>query len=137
MNINMTSRVKSAMVLLGTLAIGLALGAMLWSTIHTRQMEKIRSLREHRTLSDIVLGVVEPVDDAQKGMVEEAVSEYQNKMSEVYREMGRRRRAESDSLGARLGRFLNPEQQKNVEHWLERNRRGSRSSSRSDSTETN
>ena len=133
----MSSRTKSALVLLGTLFIGLAVGAMLWSTVHNRQMEKIRSLREHRTLTDIIVGVVEPADDAQRELVANAVSEYQEAMSLVYDRMSRARQVESDRLKDQLSTFLNPVQQQNFQDWLIRNRRGSRSGSRSDSTNTN
>jgi hypothetical protein len=134
MRSEMTSRTKSALVLLGTLVLGMAIGAMLWSAVHTRQMEKIRSLREHRTLTDLIVGIVEPVDDAQRVLVENAVSDYQEGMTAVYDEMGRTRRAASDSLREELSHFLNPAQQKNFDDWLSRNRRGSRSGSRADST---
>jgi hypothetical protein len=133
----MSSKVKSAFILLGTLALGMALGAMLWTTLHTRQMEKIRSLREEQTLTDMVVEVVDPVDEAQLIMVEEAVAVYQEGMSSVYGEMSRARRAASDSLREKLDMFLNTSQQENFDDWLRRMRRGSRSSSRSDSTNTN
>ena len=133
----MSSKVKSALILLGTLALGMALGAMLWTALHTRQMEKIRSLRESQTLTDMVVDVVDPVDEAQLIMVEAAVATFQEGMSSVYDEMSRARRAASDGLRDQLSEFLNVSQQENFDEWLSRNRRGSRASSRSDSTTTN
>jgi hypothetical protein len=133
----MSSKVKSALILLGTLALGMALGAMLWTALHTRQMEKIRSLRENQTLTDTVVDVVDPVDEAQLIMVEAAVATYQERMSSVYHEHSRARRAATDWFRDQLSEFLNASQQENFDDWLSRMRRGPRASNRTDSTNTN
>ena len=130
----MNSKTKSALVLLGTLILGVVIGAMAWTTLHNKRVEEIRSLRERGRLSSVVEDVISPVDANQAAEIREIVADYEARLSAVLEQMHVARRAASDSMRARLTPLLSDEQATNFERWLERNRRPSRSNGRRDST---
>jgi hypothetical protein len=133
----MNSKTKSALVLLGTLMLGIAIGAMLWTAVHNKQMAEIRSLRTRGALPRVIESVVEPIDAEQRENVRAVVSRYEDGLSEIYREMARARTSATDSLRLYLGEFLNESQIARLDDWLRERRRSPRSSSaRSDSVKT-
>jgi len=133
----MNSKTKSALVLLGTLVLGVALGAMLWSAAHNQRMAKIRSLRDRGALPTVIENVVHPENESQREQVQVVVSKYEDKLSRIYHELRRARSEATDSLRYHLGEILSEDQAVLLDEWLRERRRPSRSDGRGDSSSSN
>ena len=120
-------------MLLGTLVLGIALGAMLWSAEHNRRMANIRSLRDRGALPKVIENVVQPEDEGQRERVFTVVSKYEAKLYRIYHEMARARSEATDSLRYHLGEFLSANQAVLLDEWLRERRRPPRASVRGDS----
>lgn len=132
----MNSKTKSALVLLGTLALGIALGAMLWSAAHSRRMAEIQALRHQGALTTRIQTVVQAVDESQGNQVREVVARYESGLLEIYGEMATARRQATDSLRYHLGEFLSDNQMQYLDVWLRERRRPPRPNLRTDSVST-
>ena len=123
----MNVKTKSAFVLLGILILGLVLGVMLQTTIHNKQMEQTRSLRDRGALSEVIENVVEPHDERQARAVREIVTHYEEVLHELMHESRRSRSAVFDSMHQRLvNDVLSADQVQALDEWRDRNRRGNR-----------
>jgi len=130
----MNSTIKSVLVLLVTLGIGVAIGAMLWATVHNMQMERTRSLRDREELSKRIENAIVPQDESQREQVHAIVVTYHSRLTDIYRESSRSVRNAVDSLRVQLGDVLDEAQLERLDDWLRANRRsGSRNSSRNSS----
>lgn len=127
----MNVKSKSAFVLLGILILGLVLGVMLQTTIHNKQMERTRSLRDRGALSEVIEGVVKPRDEAQAQAVREIVTHYEEVLTEWMHEARRSRSALFDSMHQKLvNDVLSEDQIQALDEWRDRNRRGNRRSAK-------
>ena len=124
----MNTKSKLAFVLLGILILGLVLGLMLQTTIHNKQMERTRSLRDRGALSEMIEDVVKPHDEAQAQAVREIVTHFEEMLVELMRESRRIRSAVFDSMHQDLIRnVLSADQVQALDDWRDRNRHGNRS----------
>lgn len=133
----MNSTTKSVLVLIVTLGIGVAIGAMLWAAVHNMQMERTRSLRDRDELSRRIENAIVPQDETQREQVHAIVETYHSRLSHIYRQSSRSVRNAVDSLRVQLGDVLDETQLERLDDWLRANRRsGSRNTSR-DSSQSN
>ncbi len=130
----MKTRTKSALVLLGTLLIGIVIGIMAWSTVHNRQLERTRSLRSRGALEDVIVHAVSPLSSEKEAEIREIVSGVADELNELFREAFEVRTRKLDSMLVQLDQVLSPEERARLEAWRERNSRSSRSRSRRDSS---
>jgi hypothetical protein len=129
----MKPKSKSAIVLLGTLVLGILLGGFGWSAIHNQRIDRMHSLRNSGTLSHVVQEVVKPVDSAQSARIDSIATAAERDLKTMYREVSTRRSARFDSMRISLEDILSPEQVERLEEWINRNRRNTRRSSRENS----
>ena len=130
----MNSTIKSVLVLLVTLGIGIAIGAMVWATVHNMQMERIRSLRDRGALSRRIEEVVVPQDSTQSRQIQAIVATHESRLSDIYHESSRAIGNAVDSLRVQLGVVLDDDQLTRLDNWLRESRRsGSRNGSRNSS----
>lgn len=123
----MSAKSKSIFVLVGILVLGLVLGVMLQTTIHNKQMERTRSLRDRGALSEMIADVVKPESDAQSQAVKEVVTRWEESLDEMMHDAFRMRSALFDSMHQELAQdVLTPEQVDALDEWRTKNRRGSR-----------
>ena len=125
---------KTVFVLVGTLAIGIAIGALWQSTLHNRRMEALANMRNQGGLYSSVDRYIDPVDQAQEDTLRSLSKVYQRKLSRFYGHYLWHKSTLMDSLKTDMYPLLTPEQTTQITPWFERNIRRNRSS-RSDSTD--
>ena len=116
----MTASTKSAILLLATLIVGVLIGFLASSVLVNQRLAKITEMRERGGLNRVMLGVIQPVDEAQaeqiRAILEPAVEEF----IQMSRETAQRRRAVMDSVKKDLEAVLTPEQQERLDMWTSR-----------------
>ncbi len=124
----MNTKLKSALVLLGTLVLGIVIGVLVQTAVHNQRMETARSLRNRGALSDVIERVVKPRNEEQAEEIRALVNRYEAKLSEMLRESWKTRGAEFDSMRqALIDSVLFDDQVTALDEWRERNRHQPRS----------
>ncbi len=124
----MNAKSKSVLVLLGTFILGVLLGGFGWSAIHNQRIERMHSLRNSGTLSQIVQDVVSPTDDVQSQKIDSIATAFEFELKQVFRDASRLRSAMFDSMRTELSDVLTLEQSDLLEAWTKKNRRSARRS---------
>jgi len=124
---------KTVFVLLGVLAIGLALGALGQSTMHNRRMEKLSEMRRQGGLYGQIDRHIDPIDLAQEDTLKAISHRHQDRLERLYRRYRWYRSGYMDSLRTELEPVLDSVQAVDLKPWLDRETRRRRPS-RSDST---
>ena len=124
---------KTIFVLLGTLAIGIAIGALWQSTLHNRRMEALANMRSHGGLYSQVDRYIDAVDLAQEDTLRSLSKVYQLKLGRFYGHYQWHKSTLMDSLKTDMYPLLTPEQIAQIDPWFERSIRRN-GMSRSDST---
>ncbi len=124
----MNTKSKSALVLLGTLVLGIVIGVLLQTAVHNQRMETARSLRNRGALSDVIERVVKPRNEDQAEAIRALVTRYEAKLSGMLRESWRTRGTLFDSMRqALVDSVLFDDQVTALDEWRERNRHQPRS----------
>lgn len=124
---------KTIFVILGTLVIGLLVGALGQSSLHNRRMEKIAEMRRQGGLYDSVDRYIDAIDRAQEDTLRAVVMVYQEKLERNYRRYRWHRRTVMDSLKSEILPLLTEQQIEDITPWFDRNARRP-DASRRDST---
>jgi hypothetical protein len=124
---------KTIFVLLGTLAIGIAIGALGQSTMHNRRLEKLAEMRRQGGLYASIDRYINPVDEAQEETIRALAKDYQNKLGRFLGHYQWHRSRLMDSLKTDITPILTPEQVEQIAPWFDRWKREVRPSTK-DST---
>ncbi|MDE2996432.1 MAG: hypothetical protein OXT73_06820 [Bacteroidota bacterium] len=134
---------KTISILVGTLLIGIAIGALGWSTIHNRRAEQLREMRRQGGLYGSIDRYIDPVDSLQEGRLRDLSSAYQDTLSRFWRHFLWHRTELMKDFEEDLLQELNTVQQENIRPYLDRMttmpdyaRRDSTRKAESDSSET-
>jgi hypothetical protein len=114
----MSARLQSTLVIVGTLLIGMVLGALLWSTIVTKRTERISQLRQPAHFLKFLEEVIQPQDEEQR----EAIRSVVNAHSMQFRAMFAELRSRGDSLQIKLAPLLSEAQQDRLKTALGKRR---------------
>ncbi len=119
----MTTRNKSVLIIIGTLILGMVLGALVWSSFHTRRMQQIANLRMSDRLVAFIEKTVEPTDTAQQAAIREVVETHHVSIRELMDQV----RDQQATLQSELAEVLTEAQhEKLTKAFGERFRRGRR-----------
>ena len=119
----MKAQTKSALLLFATLLVGVLLGVLGASTLHSRRVEQIRSTFERRGgITDMFEEVIQPADDAQRTQIRAALEQTEVRFREIRRECRDQFVASRDAMRADLNPVLTPAQQPRLDEWLKRDR---------------
>jgi hypothetical protein len=116
----MKLQAKSIFVLIGTLLIGIALGALGQSTMHNRRLEKLNEMRRQGGLYSAIDRYIDPVDQSQEDTLRALAKSYQGKLGEFYRHYQWHRSTLMDSLKTDMTPLLTPDQIIQIAPWFER-----------------
>ncbi|GIV61965.1 MAG: hypothetical protein KatS3mg044_0831 [Rhodothermaceae bacterium] len=119
----MKARTRSALILVVTLLVGVALGALGASALYNHRLEKLRELGRPAGFSMHLERVIEPVDEAQRQQIRDVLEDAGRRLSTLRRAHQAEYRAVIDSTRAALDSLLTPAQKERLERWLERDRR--------------
>lgn len=106
----MTTRNKSILIITGTLLLGMVLGALVWSSIHTRRMQQIADLRSTDRLMAFIEQAVQPTDDAQRTAIRDVVQSHQTAVRGLMDQV----REQQTALQGQLTEVLTPAQQERL-----------------------
>jgi hypothetical protein len=108
-------------ILAGTLVIGIAIGALGWSTIHNQREERLREMRRQGGLYGYIDRYIDPVDSLQEQRLRTLTSAYQDTLSRFWRHYMWHRTELMKDLEADLLPELNEDQKVDIRPYLDRN----------------
>lgn len=120
----MSARVKSILLIVATLLIGLLLGALLNARLAEQRMERIASLRSERGFVRYMEDVVAPANEAQREALRDVLHRAGERMAAHQERSRQEARAMLDSTRAELAEILTPEQLQRLDDRMQANRRG-------------
>lgn len=114
---------KTIAILVGTLVIGIAIGALGWSTIHNQREDRLREMRRQGGLYGYIDRYIDPVDSLQEQRLRALTSAYQDTLSRFWRHYMWHRTELMKDLEADLLPELNEQQKVDIRPYLDRNTR--------------
>ena len=114
---------KSITVLVVTLMIGIAIGALGWSTIHNQREDRLREMRRQGGLYGYIDRYIDPVDSLQEERLRSLSSAYQDTLSRFWRHYMWHRTELMKEFETDLLPELNEEQSVAIRPYLNRNTR--------------
>ncbi len=122
----MSARVKSALLLLISVGIGMLLGALLQARLAEQRLERLALLRTEMGLARALERIVEPTDEAQRQAIQGVLESSVQNMAAHMRQNRERSVALLDSTMQALHAVLSDEQieqlNEQMESWQERMR---------------
>ncbi len=119
----MNPRVKSGLLLLATLLIGMVLGALLNARLAEQRLERIAFLRTSRGFMRFIDNAIEPQDEAQRAAIETILERSASRMADHTARSRREVRMIVDSTITQLSTVLSKEQMDRLERRMEMGRR--------------
>ena len=116
----MTARVKSILLLLATLLIGMVLGALVNARLAEQRLERIAFLRSQRGFIQAMERAIAPHDEAQREAVRAILDEAALRMATQLQQNGRAMQAILDSTKTELQTVLDADQLQRLERLEER-----------------
>ena len=126
----MSARAKSILLLLGSIAIGMVLGALLQARLAEERLDRLAVLRSERGLSRALVQFVEPVDDEQRQAIQAIVASSSRRMAAQIEQNREASIALLDSTVRALHEVLNEDQIEQLNTRLERMERRMRGRNR-------
>ncbi len=130
----MTARTKSILLLLGTLLIGMLLGAFVHTLMVEDRIERITSLRSQAGFVRFMENMIEPTDDAQRQAIRNVLDETAEKLNVHHAESRGTVQEIMESFRASLDSLLTEEQIHALNERMERAWKYKRSRGRRDSS---
>lgn len=118
----MTSRSTSILIVLGTLVVGIAIGALATGAIMNNRLDELEALRMQGGVQSFLQRGIEPVDDAQRERIRAAIEGVESRQMELRRSMFQQHRILFDSLRAELDVILTDDQKDQLRAMMTRER---------------
>lgn len=119
----MSPRVKSILLIIATLLIGLVLGALVNARLAEKRIERIASLRSERGFVQFIEDAVRPTDEAQREAIRDVLRRAGERMAAHQERSRRQARALLDSTRSELAEVLTDEQMQRLDERFEAGRR--------------
>lgn len=114
----MKTQTKSALVLIVTLLVGVAIGAVGWSIVHNERMERMREMRREGGLYGVIDRYIDPESAGQEERLRAVADRYHRQLEDIYGLARSQRNVALDSMRAELSTMLSPVQQEAMAEWL-------------------
>ncbi|MDZ4698786.1 MAG: hypothetical protein SH809_03675 [Rhodothermales bacterium] len=118
----MTSRSTSLLIVLGTLVVGIAIGALATGAIMNNRLDELEALRMQGGVQSFLERGIQPVDDAQRERIRQAIEGVESRQMELRRRMFQEHRILFDSLRAELDVILTDDQKEQLSTMMTRER---------------
>ena len=115
----MTSKSKSIAILLCTLVLGMAMGALLFGAVQRHRLGPAMRLVRPQHMIGSIEHVVRPADEEQRQAIREVVGDVVEEMGQMRLEVWTQMRSQMDSLEERLKPVLSEEQQERLSAHLD------------------
>lgn len=119
MNVDMNARTKSILIIIATLLIGIAIGALGTGTILNQRVETLQALREDDGFMFFIERVVEPVDETQQQKIRAVLKEAAQKRRQIRRSVVEEHRTLFTEIRSELDQILTDEQKAKLKAWVE------------------
>lgn len=119
----MTTRVQSIMILVGTLIVGIAIGALATGAIFNARMDALRALRSPGGMQERIITVIQPESPEQAEQIQAVLDASEQRLRELRRTQARPFRAVIDSMHMQMQPLLSPEQWERLQTWREQDRK--------------
>ncbi len=106
------------MVLVVTLLVGIAIGAVGWSIVHNERMERMREMRREGGLYGVIDRYIDPESANQEEQLRAVADRYHRQLDDIYGLARRQRNVALDSMRAELRTLLSDAQQEAMADWL-------------------
>lgn len=107
-------RTKTVLVLIGTLVLGMVLGALLTGVLVRHRIHHLRQLRTPAGFTQEMMQAIEPTGPDQRESLRKALKSHVQRMREVRERYRNELRAEVDSMHAAAEKLLTPKQQERM-----------------------
>ncbi len=114
----MKSQTKSALVLVVTLLVGVAIGAVGWSIVHNERLERMREMRREGGLYGVIDRYIDPESIRQEEQLRAVADRYHRQLDGIYGLARSQRNVVLDSMRTELRTLLSPTQQEAMADWL-------------------
>ncbi|MBU1706986.1 hypothetical protein KKB28_03625 [bacterium] len=114
----MNLQVKPALIIIGTLLIGIVLGALMSGTLADRRHRKIGEMMRPNMFSERLIEVIEPLEPDQREAITAIVEETATRVQNLTRETRFEMHAVMDSMFSELRPLLTDEQSLRLERHL-------------------
>ena len=111
---------KTVFVLLGILALGIALGALGQSTMHNRRMDKLQEMRRQGGLYMSIDRYIDPVDSVQEDTLKAITHRHQERLDRLFKLYRWYRSGMMDSLRTEMEPQLDSVQLEAIGPWFDR-----------------
>jgi hypothetical protein len=111
----MSTGVRTALILLATLVLGMALGGVASATVRQQRQERVGELRRPHGFVDHMLDVIEPRDAAQRAQILPIIESVGRRNDAIIRDANDRLRSGVDSMHAVLAPLLDADQRRRLE----------------------
>ena len=118
----MTARTKSIAIIIGTLLVGVIIGALATGAVFSQRVAELQALRNENGVSRFLENVIEPTDDAQKERIREILEKTSESHMEIRRSMMMQHRDVFQEMRAELSLVLTDEQKVQMREWFEKDR---------------
>lgn len=115
------------MIIVTTLIIGIAIGALGAGTLFNQRVETLQALREGGGFIFFIERVVEPVDEAQRQEIRVVLKRAAQEQLELRRSMLDEHRALFADIRSELNEILTDEQKQKLKTWVDQEMRRGRS----------
>ncbi|HEY3296708.1 MAG TPA: hypothetical protein VGL38_14855 [bacterium] len=115
---------KPALVVIGTLLIGMALGALLLSVVMRFRMERLHHMMGHGGFQQSLIEAIGPMNDTQRTAVEEEIRQSSVRIDSTMNASRGQIDAMIDSMNVRLDSLLTPEQRTRLHQEIGRRPHG-------------
>lgn len=107
-------RTKTVLVLIGTLVLGMVLGALLTGVFVRHRIHHLRQLRTPAGFTQEMMQAIEPTGPDQREALRKALKSHVQRMREIRERYRKELRAEVDSMHAAAEKLMTPKQQQRM-----------------------
>ena len=112
----MRLEIKSTLIIIGTLVIGMLLGAASLSVVMRHRVERLHGMMRHGGLPQHMLEAIGPLPDAQRAAVQQVLDQTSLQVDSTIQGNRREVHAMIDSMVTRLDSLLTDEQRLRLHH---------------------
>lgn len=114
----MTTRTKTTLIAIGTLLLGMLLGALLTGAVVRHRLSRLDDLRTQRGFARILEQTIRPTDEAQREALRPVLRQGGRRVLRLRRQQRREMHALVDSVRTDLAPLLTPEQQQRLDRRI-------------------
>lgn len=114
----MNAKTTSAIIIIGTLVLGILIGSLATSAIMNNRLEALQALRMQDGLTRYLQRIIEPTDEKQKAEVRAILQQASRRQAEIRRSVFEEHRTLFEEMRNELDVVLTAEQKEKLKSWI-------------------